>query len=113
VVERLDVHGDDLAKLREAQMREHRVPAERQVRTVELQHETGVHDGPVLARHHVGERVEVGLVRGIVLVLEIARDLSRRRRGHERLRRRDRGGGGARARNVGLDRGEILPGDGA
>ena len=38
-------------------MREHHVAAQRQIGAVELQHEAGVDDGAILARHHVGERV--------------------------------------------------------
>ena len=64
---------------------EHHVPAQRQVGAVELQHEAGVDDGAIFARHHVGERVEISLVSRIVLVLEITRDLSGRRRRHEAL----------------------------
>src|SRR5262249_11503953 len=60
VVERLDVSGDHLAEFFQAQMGEYHVAAERQVRAVELQHEAGVHDGAVFARHHVGEGVEIG-----------------------------------------------------
>ena len=63
VVERLDVGGDHLAELFEAQMREHHVAAQGEVRAIELQHEAGVDDGAVFARHHVGERVEIGLRR--------------------------------------------------
>src|SRR5262245_48047757 len=62
VVERLDVGGDHLAEFFEAQMGEYHVAAERQVGTVELQHQAGVHDGAVFARHHVGERVEIGFL---------------------------------------------------
>ena len=50
VVERLDVGGDYLAKFLQTQMGEHHVAAEREIRTVELQHEAGVHDGAVFAR---------------------------------------------------------------
>src|SRR5262249_49590707 len=85
--ERLDVGGDHLAEFFEAQMGEYHVAAERQVRTVELQHQARVHDGAVFARHHVGERVEIGFLARVVLVLEVARDLSRRRRGEENVRR--------------------------
>ena len=45
VVERSDMGGDHLAEFREAQMREHHVPAEREIRAVELQHEAGIDDG--------------------------------------------------------------------
>ena len=45
VVERLDESGDHLAEFFQAQMGKHHVAAERQVRTVELQHEASVHDG--------------------------------------------------------------------
>src|SRR5262249_29525296 len=111
VVERLDVGGDHLAEFLEAQMGEHHVAAERQVRTVELQHEAGVLDGAVLARHHVGERVEVGFIAWVVLVLEVARDLSRRGRGEEDVSRSGAGGRLLRQRDVGLERGKVLPRD--
>src|SRR5262249_53036728 len=109
VVERVDVGGDHLAELLEAQMGEHHVPAERQVRTVELQHQAGVHDGAVFARHHVGERVEIGFLAPVVLVLEVTRDLPRRRRREGDVRRVGAGGRRLRQRDVGLERGKILP----
>ena len=92
-------------------MREHHVAAQRQVGAVELQHEAGVDDGAILARHHLGERVEISLVTRIVLVFQVTRDLSGRRRRHEAFFRLGAGHRGVRAREVGLDRREVLPGD--
>ena len=93
-------------------MREHHVAAERQVGAVDLQHEAGIDDRAVFPRHHLGQRIKIGFVRGIVLVLQIARDLTGRRRGHEPFARLGARHRLLRPRDVGLERGEILPGDG-
>src|SRR3546814_2819680 len=53
---------DLLAEILEAQVAEHRMAAQREIRAVELQDQAGVDDRLVFARHHVGEREDVGLL---------------------------------------------------
>jgi hypothetical protein len=59
----------------------------REVRRVQLQAETRVRDRSVLVAHRLGDRVDVGLVRGVVLVRVVEGDLAGRGRREERILR--------------------------
>src|SRR5919106_569252 len=61
------------------------VPAHGEVRTIELEDESGVDDGAILIAHHVGDGLQVGLVAGVVVIGEEDRDDAGRGRGHEQL----------------------------
>ena len=108
MVERLDVERDDLAVVGDADAGIERV-GHREIRAIELQDEAGLDDGAILAAHHVGQREQILLDGLVVRVLEIARDLAGRRRGHEIFL--DTGLGHRRlgAGDVGFDRGKVLP----
>ena len=58
-----------------------------QRRIVDLQNETGVHDGLVLGPHGVGQRENVFLVGCVVFVQEEVLQPARRQNAHEGLRR--------------------------
>ena len=83
VVQRLDMHGRDLNELVVAEISEQHMARERKVRTVELQIEAGTDNGLVFLLHRIGQRREIGLARGVVLVLQEQRDHTRRSRIHK------------------------------
>ena len=85
VVQRLDMQVRLAPVLVVGLSLEHHVPAQSQVRRIQLQQESGRDDGLVLGAHGIGQRVEVGLVIRVVLVRLKQRDNPRRRRIHERL----------------------------
>ena len=58
---------DDLAVVREADAGIERV-GHRKVRAIELQHEAGLDDGAIFARHHVGQREQIFLDGLVMLV---------------------------------------------
>src|SRR5216684_5083847 len=70
VVERLDVKPRLLAEILDAQMCVLDVPAHGEVRAVELQHEPGLGDALVFRPHRLGDGEEIGLVAGIMAVVE-------------------------------------------
>src|ERR1700722_18882778 len=74
MVERLDMQLGDLAKLGRAGASELNMAAHREVRAIDLQQEAGAMDGVVLDLHRVGERADIGLVRGVVRIAEELRD---------------------------------------
>jgi hypothetical protein len=76
VVENIHVHLGYLPELLQGQVRELGVPTEGEVGTVDLEDEASLHDGLILALHHVGQRVEVRRVVWIVPVLEESTDLA-------------------------------------
>ncbi len=63
------------------------VAAHGQVRAVQLEDEASAHDGFVLRLHSVGQGRQVGLVGGVVSVLQKVRDDTGRCRRHEGIRR--------------------------
>ena len=69
---------------------------------IDLQQQPGVVDGLVLVPHLARERLEVGLVRGVVRVHHGGGDDARRRRRHERLGER------AAALRHGLEAGDLV-----
>ena len=113
VIERLHVHRDHLPEGVQRKVREHGVTAQRQVRAVDLQDESRIHDGLVLRLHDVGERVQIRLVVPVILIVQEPTDLSRRRRGQEELFGRRPGDGRLQRADVGFDRRPVLPGHGA
>ncbi len=50
------------------------MPGHRQIRAIDLQHEAGSNDRRVFFAHRVGDRGDIALVRGVVLVRQEARD---------------------------------------
>ena len=111
MVQRLHIGGDDLAVFAQAQVRVDHVVRDREIGAVELQHEAGIDDGAVLARHDVGEREQVFLFGLVVAVLEIARDLAGGGRGEEVFFGLGTRGGALGLRDVGYDGGKIPPRD--
>src|SRR5207245_6054697 len=88
------------------------VPSRAQIGTIELEQETGAHDGGVFTLQHVGQRMDVRFVARVVAVHEEAGGLTRRHRGHEEdsigagfL------GGSPEVVDVLLDRAEVAPGN--
>ena len=77
LVEHLHVPLDDVAEVAEGQMGEDGVPAQREIRAVELQQEARPNDRLVLGLHDGAERAEVGDVVGVVAVAQESRDLAR------------------------------------
>jgi hypothetical protein len=57
----------------------------RHIRRVDLQVEAGVDDRAVLIRQRLGARGQVFLVRPVVLIWVVERDLPRAHRAHERF----------------------------
>ena len=74
VIQRLHVRRGDLHELRVADVRKREVPAHRQVRTVDLEHDARAVDRVVLLLHHVDEPCEIRLAARIVLVRQEVRD---------------------------------------
>src|SRR5882724_561787 len=112
IVDRGDVLRDELAVVREGLLGELRaVPGHGEFRTIELEEEAGLDDGPVLVLERVGDRIDVCLVCGIVVVGEIEPDLAGRYSGQEHLGRGDPLEGGQQGRDVLLDIGIAPPGD--
>ena len=87
--------------------------AQGQVRAVQLQQETGVHDGVVLPLHHLGQGIDVLLVRWVVHIVEEAGNLARGRRGHEDLLSFGACGCGPQVIDVRLHGRPVHPVDGA
>ena len=85
VVQHLDVQLGPVHELVVGQVREHHVPAEPEIRAVELQHEPRGDDRLVLVAHRLGDVLEVGLVRRVVDGRLEQRDDARGGRVHEAL----------------------------
>ncbi len=85
VVERLDVHLRLLAPLRKGEVGVLDVPSHAQVRAVDLEDEAGLRDRLVLLPHRIGDREQVRLLGGIVLVAEEERHDAGRRGREERV----------------------------
>ncbi len=111
VIERGHVDGNDLAVIRERQIEIDHVAQHREIGAIELQDESGLDDRLVFAPHHVGERVNVFLIALVVAVLEIARDLAGRGRGHEIFFSFRAGERVLGELDIGLGGGPVLPGD--
>ena len=85
VVQRGDVDRDDLAEIGQTLVEMDGVAQHREIGAIELQDEPGFDDRLIFPLHHVGKRMHVRLFARVVPVLEIARDLAGRRRGHEQF----------------------------
>ena len=85
VVERGDVHADALAELLERKVGELHVAAHREVGAIDLQRDPGRGDRLVFVAQALGEREDVFLVAGVVLVGEEQRGHPGRGGGHEGL----------------------------
>ena len=83
MIQRLDVEPGHGAERRDVEVGELDVPAHAEVGAVDLQHEARARDRLVLVLHRLRDGVEIGLVGGIVLVLEEERDHPRRGGGEE------------------------------
>jgi hypothetical protein len=83
VVHRLDVERGSLAEGLEIGVVILDVLAHREIRTIDLQHESCAGDRLVFLPHRVGDGVEIGLLARIVIVAEEHRDHAGRRRAHE------------------------------
>jgi hypothetical protein len=75
--------GRDLHEVIVRKVGEEHVARQREVGAIELQVETGGHDGLVFRLHRVGERGEVGVPRGVMLVLQEQADHTGARGVHE------------------------------
>ncbi len=69
-VERLDVQLHRLAEPGEIEIRVLRVPAHREIRAVDLQHDAGVHDRFVLVAERFGHREHILFLVRVVVVAE-------------------------------------------
>src|SRR5271166_994171 len=78
MIERLDMEPGLFAEFTKAQLGILNVPAHGEVRTVDLQDQTGLGDGLVFLPHSLGDRVEIGLLARIMPVVEEQRDDTRR-----------------------------------
>ncbi len=85
VIERGDIGRDDLAIVGERQVEIDHVAQHREIGAVELQDEAGRDDRLVFLPHDIGERENVVLGALVVVVLQVARDLPGRWRGHENV----------------------------
>ena len=85
VVERFDIGLGDLHELSRAEVGEGQMAPHRQVRAIDLEHESGLVDGVVLLLHDVGQVGQIGLTARVVLVAQEMRDDAGRGGGHERL----------------------------
>ncbi len=83
VVQRLDMGVGDLDEVGVGKVGEQHVPRQRQIGAVELQVEPGGDDGFVFRLHGVGQRGQIGLARGIEIVLQKERDHAGRGGVHE------------------------------
>ena len=99
----------DLQELRVADLEEREVPPHREVRTVDLEHESGPVDRIVLLCHEVGEARQIRVTARVVLVLQEVRDDAGRRRRHERVGWLGRLQRCLEVRYVLLDRRAVLP----
>ena len=111
VVQRGDVDRDDLAEVLDAFVEVDHVAEHREIRAIELENESGIDDRLVFALHHLGEREDIFLFGLVVGILEIARDLAGRGRGHEKFLGLGILHHGLGSLDVGERRVEVLPAD--
>ena len=64
------------------------VRAHCQIGRVDLEYKAGVDHSAIFVRHLAGDRIQRGLVRGVIRIQHGGRDDARRRRSHEALRKR-------------------------
>ncbi len=111
VVQHLDVARRGLQELADARVAVHRVPAHAEVRRVDLQQEARADDRLVLRAHRLAERLEVGILRRVVVVRLEQREHARRCGVHERLDRLRRVHRPAEVGEVRVERFRILQRD--
>jgi hypothetical protein len=61
---------------------------------VDLEYKAGVDHSAIFVRHLAGDRIQIGLVRGVIRIQHGGRDDARRRRSNEALRKWRVGPGG-------------------